>query len=277
MEYPYLPHLVRIAEIRDETPDVRTLRLEFVDPEMVERFSFLPGQFGLFSAFGEGECTFCICSSPTRGPGIECSFKLVGKVTTALRECDVGDLIGFRGPYGNSFPLEDMRGKHLVFVGGGIGMAPVRSIVEFCLDHRDQFGDLTILNGARTASDLVYKRESAEWAGRDDVRFVKTVDPGGKEPGWDGRIGLIPPVLEDMAPHTDNAVVIVCGPPIMLKFTLISLDKLGFEREQIVTTLENRMKCGVGKCGRCNVGPIYVCTDGPVFTAAQLDALPPDL
>jgi NAD(P)H-flavin reductase len=275
MDNIYLPQLLRIVETRDETPDVRTLVLEPGNGAPLSEFK--PGQFCEISVFGAGECTFCIASSPTRMPQIECSFKLMGKVTTALRDCETGSLVGFRGPYGNWFPLDDMKGKSIVFVGGGIGMAPVRSIIEYCLDHRDDFRDITILNGARTASDLVYKQESAAWAARADVTLVKTVDPGGKEPGWDGRVGLIPPVLEEMAPSPDNAMAIICGPPIMIKFTLISLDKLGFSREQIVTTLENRMKCGFGKCGRCNVGPYYVCKDGPVFTAAQLAALPPDL
>lgn len=277
MDNAYLPAPVTIVGIRDETPDVRTLVLKFADPDAGSRFDFAPGQFGLFSVWGAGECTFCIASSPTRTPALRCSFKKMGKVTTALRECEIGSEIGFRGPYGNSFPVAMMAHKNLVFVGGGIGMAPIRSIVEYCLDHREEYGQITILNGARTASDLVYKREADEWEQRDDIRFVKTVDPGGKEPGWRGRVGLIPPVLEEMAPSPDDAAAIVCGPPIMLKFTLVSLKKLGFGPDQIITTLENRMKCGFGKCGRCNVGPFYVCTDGPVFTAAQLAALPPDL
>ncbi len=277
MENIYMPVLLRIAAMRDETPDVRTLELEFLDPDVVAGFDFMPGQFGEFSVFGAGEATFCIASSPTRLPRIECSFKLVGKLTTALRDCEEGDLVGFRGPYGNWFPVERMQGRDIVFVGGGIGIAPVRSIIEYCLDKREDFGRITILNGARSVEDLVYKRLTDEWAQHPDVTCVKTVDPGGERPGWDGQVGLIPPVLEDMAPSDQGALAIVCGPPIMLKFALASLEKLGFAREQIITTLENRMKCGLGKCGRCNVGPYYVCKDGPVFTAAQLDALPPDL
>lgn len=273
----YLPQLLRITDRREETPDVRTLTLEFEDPDHADHFDFVPGQFGLFSAFGAGESTFCLASSPTRLPKIQCSFKQVGKVTDALRDCELGDQIGFRGPFGNWFPVDELRGKDIVFVGGGIGMAPIRSLIEYCLDHRDDFGELTVINGARTPSDLVYKSEADLWQDRDDMVFVKTIDPGCREPGWDGRIGLIPPVLEDVAPSAENAIAIVCGPPIMLRFALIALKKLGFERDRIVTTLENRMKCGLGKCGRCNVGPHYICTDGPVYTAAQLDVLPADL
>lgn len=273
----YLPQIMRIVDRREETPDVRTLTLEFENPENADRFDFVPGQFGLFSVFGSGECTFCLASSPTRLPRIQCSFKQVGKVTDALRDCELGDQVGFRGPYGNWFPVEELRGKDVVFVGGGIGMAPIRSLIEYCLDHREDYGELTIVNGARTASDLVYKSEADQWTGRNDITFVKTIDPGCREPGWNGRIGLIPPVLEDVAPSSENAAAVVCGPPIMLRFALIALKNLGFSRESIITTLENRMKCGVGKCGRCNVGPHYVCTDGPVYTAAQLDELPADL
>lgn len=277
MENIYLPHLQRIVEIDDETPDVRTFTLEFVDPDRGAAFDFNPGQFGEFSVFGEGECTFCLASSPTRRPRIQCTFRVAGKVTSALRRCEVGDTVGFRGPYGNRFPLEEMRERNIVFVGGGIGMAPVRCLIQYCLDHRDDYGDLWILNGARTAADLVYKKESAEWRARGDVCFVKTVDPGGETPDWDGKVGLIPPILEEMGPSPEGSLAVVCGPPIMLRYALESLDRLGFQEDQIITTLENRMKCGLGKCGRCNVGPYYVCKDGPVFTAAELAALPPDL
>lgn len=273
----YLPELMRIVDRREETPDVRTLTLELDDPKKAGLFDFVPGQFGLFSVFGSGECTFCLSSSPTRLPQVECSFKQVGKVTDALRDGEPGDQVGFRGPFGNHFPVDELRGKNVVFIGGGIGMAPIRSLLEYCLDHRSDFGELTLINGARTPADLVYKREAADWAARDDLTFVKTIDPGCREAGWDGRIGLIPQVLEDVAPSSENGVAVVCGPPVMLKFALISLKKLGFTTDTIITTLENRMKCGLGKCGRCNVGPHYVCTDGPVYTAAQLERLPADL
>jgi len=273
----YLPYLMDVSQVRDETPDVRTLRLTFRDQDAAAAFDYKAGQFGFYSVFGEGECVFCLASSPTEQGYLECSFKLVGKVTSALRRCDVGDLVGFRGPYGNWFPLCEMQGKNLVFVGGGIGMAPVRSILVNCLDQRADFGAITILNGARTSADLVYKDETQAWIARDDVRCVKTVDPGGAAPDWDGEVGLIPHVLEKLEPSPDNAMVVLCGPPIMIRFALQSLDKLGFSREQVITTLENRMKCGVGKCGRCNIGGAFVCQDGPVFTSAQIADLPPEL
>jgi sulfhydrogenase subunit gamma (sulfur reductase) len=270
----YQPNLATVVDLIDETGDTRTLRLEFVDPALRDSFEFRAGQFGEYSVFGAGESTFCIASSPTRKGFIECSFKAVGKVTTALREVNPGDTIGFRGPYGNWFPVDDWRGKDVVFIAGGIGLAPVRCVIWNVLDRREEFGDVTIVYGARSVGDLVYKRELQEWASRDDVRIVTTVDPGGQTPEWQGKVGYVTPVVKETAPKADNAVAVLCGPPIVVKLTLPVLAELGFGDDAIYTTLENRMKCGLGKCGRCNIGPVYVCKDGPVFTAAQLKALP---
>ena len=270
----YQPELALVTAIVDETVDTRTFRIEFNDPALRESFTFRAGQFGEYSVFGAGESTFCIASPPTRGGYIECTFKAAGKVTAELREVNVGDTIGFRGPYGNWFPVDEWAGKDLVFIAGGIGLAPVRCVIWNVLDRRAEFGAVTIVYGARSVGDLVYKRELEEWAARDDVTLVTTVDPGGETPEWTGQVGFVTPVVEQTAPAADNAVAVLCGPPIVVKMTLPVLEKLGFAPEAVFTTLENRMKCGVGKCGRCNIGPMYVCKDGPVFTAAQLEALP---
>ena len=270
----YLPYLMRIAAVRDEAPGVKTFRLEFVDPGEGERFTFRTGQFGLYSAFGEGESTFCIASSPTRTGYIECTFREAGRVTAALADKNVGDIVGFRGPYGNVFPLEAWKGKNLIFVAGGIALPPLRSVIWNCLDLRDWFGAITVVYGARSVADLVYKPELLEWAGRSDIQVVTTVDPGGQTAGWEGKVGFVPPIVEELAPSPDNTVAIVCGPPIMIKLTLPVLEKLGFPPERIYTTLENRMKCGLGKCGRCNTGRSFVCKDGPVYTLAELQQLP---
>ena len=272
----YKPFLTKIEEVNWETSDTKTFKLKFIDPEVAEKFSFRAGQFGEYSAFGEGETTFCIASSPTRKEYIECCFRIIGKVTTSLGNKDVGDIIGFRGPYGNSFPIEEWYGKNLLFIGGGIGLPPLRSLIWNCLDLRDKFKEITILYGARTVDLLCYKKELKEWEQRSDVNFVKTVDPGGEILEWDGKIGFVPTILNEMNPSYENTIAITCGPPIMIKFVLQNLEKLGFKPNQIVTTLENRMKCGLGKCGRCNVGHTYVCIDGPVFTAEQLAELPDD-
>jgi NAD(P)H-flavin reductase len=271
----YQPRLATVTAVTDETVDTRTFRLEFKDEAFARDFSFKAGQFGEYSVFGAGESTFCIASPPTRGGYIECTVKAAGKVTFELRELNVGDAMGFRGPYGNWFPVDEWKGKDLVFIAGGIGLAPVRCVIWNVLDRRDEFGNVTIVYGARTVGDLVYKRELAEWEARDDVRLVKTVDPGGfVGHEWGGQVGFVPTILDEAAPSADNAVAVICGPPVMIKFSLPVLARLGFAPEDVYTTLENRMKCGVGKCGRCNIGPVYVCKDGPVFTAAQLAALP---
>ncbi len=270
----YQPYLMTVAETIDEAPGVRTLRLKFRSEEEGKAFAFKAGQFAEYSVFGEGECTFCIASPPTRRDFIECTFRQTGRVTTALRNAEVGDTVGFRGPYGNVFPIEKWEGKNLLFVAGGIALPPMRCVIWNCLDLRNRYKDVTIVYGAKTVADLVYKRELKEWDERPDVALVTTVDPGGETKDWTGKVGFVPTVLEQTAPRSDNCVAVVCGPPIMIKFTLPVLAKLGFAPENIFTTLENRMKCGLGKCGRCNVGGVYVCKDGPVFTAAQLKALP---
>jgi len=272
----YQPHLMRVIDSIDETPDTRTLRLEFVDAAVAESFTFEAGQFGEYSHFGEGECTFCIASSPLQPAFIECSFKAVGKVTHALRTLEIGDWLGFRGPYGNAFPVTAMANRNVVLVAGGIGLAPLRSLILQILEQRNRFADVTIVYGARSVQDLVYKRELEQWQARNDLTLWLTVDPGGEEPDWRHEVGFVPTVAEKAAPSSDNAVAVVCGPPVMIKFTLPVLERLGFTGECIYTTLENRMKCGLGKCGRCNIGHVYVCKDGPVFSAQQLAALPQD-
>jgi sulfhydrogenase subunit gamma (sulfur reductase) len=270
----YTPHLMEIIESRQETPDVKSFKLQFVDPALRESFRFQAGQFGLYSVFGEGESTFCIASPPTRPGYLECTFRAVGKVTEALSKKEEGDIIGFRGPYGNVFPMESFYGKDLLFVIGGIALPPLRCVIWTVLDQRDKFGKVQIVYGARTVADLVYKNELAEWKSVPDVEVVTTVDPGGETPYWKGKIGFVPTVLAQVAPSSVNTVAFVCGPPIMIKYAMSALDQLDFTPKQVYTTLENRMKCGVGKCGRCNIGGTYVCKEGPVFTYEEMMALP---
>jgi sulfhydrogenase subunit gamma (sulfur reductase) len=270
----YLPYLMKVEKITDEAPGVRTFKLKFVNDEDSNSFNFAAGQFGEYSIFGVGESTFCIASSPTRKGFIECTFRQVGKVTSALANCEEGSIIGFRGPYGNTFPIDQWKGKNLLFVAGGIALPPMRCVIWNTLDLRENFKDITIVYGARSVKDLVYKNELEEWNNRPDVRLITTVDPGGETPDWKGEIGFVPSILEKIAPSSKDTIAIVCGPPVMIKFTFPVLYKLGFTDENIFTTLENRMKCGFGKCGRCNVGKVYVCKDGPVFTGKQLKELP---
>lgn len=265
---------MRIAKITDEAPSVKTFRLEFANPDDKEKFSFKAGQFGEYSVYGEGESTFCIASSPTRKDYIECTFRQAGRVTNALANCEEGDIIGFRGPYGNTFPIDQWKGKNIVFIAGGIGLPPIRCVIWNALDLRDNFNDITIVYGARKVEDLVYKHELAEWEARKDVNLLVTVDPGGETPDWKGKVGFVPAILKEAAPSAQNSVALVCGPPIMIKLSLPVLFELGFNEDSIFTTLENRMKCGIGKCGHCTVGPYYVCKDGPVLSYRELMALP---
>jgi len=272
----YMPHMMQITNVTDEAPMVKTFRLDFVDEKVREQFSFKTGQFGEYSAIGQGESTFCIASSPTKKDYIECTFRETGKVTTALSMKGKGDLIGFRGPYGNNFPIHEWKNKNLLFIAGGIALPPMRSVIWNCLDLRDDYKDITIIYGAKNVDDLVYKYELEEWEKRPDVNLVTTVDPGGETPDWKGKSGFVPTVLDQEAPSSENTIAIVCGPPIMIKFTFPVLEKLGFKPADVYTTLENRMKCGFGKCGRCNVGNVFVCKDGPVFTQEKLKDLPPE-
>ena len=264
----YLPHLAVIEKTIDETYDTRTFHFNFKDEQLRKDFVFESGQFCLVSILGLGEAPFCISSSPTRRDHLECSIRQVGKLTRALHQLGEGAEIGFRGPHGNSFPLDFLKGKNLVFVGGGIGMAPLRSLIWNVIDNRDRYGNIDIIYGARSPADLCFSYDLEAWDKDETVNMVTTVDKG--DEGWTGRVGLVPVVLEEVAPSANNSVAMVCGPPIMIRFTFPVLEKLGFTPEQMITTLEKRMKCGIGKCGRCNIGNLYVCRDGPVFSYAQI-------
>ncbi|MFC1873612.1 NAD(P)-binding protein, partial [Chloroflexota bacterium] len=233
-----------------------------------EDFSFKPGQFAELSVLGTGEATFCISSSPTRMGHMECAINKVGTVTKAIHRLGVGAEIGFRGPYGNSFPLDFLQGKNLVFVGGGIGLAPLRSLIWNVIDDRDKYKNVDIIYGARSPGDLCFKYDLEAWEKDPGINMTTTVDHGNEQ--WSGKEGFVPQILEEVAPLSKNAVAIVCGPPVMIRFTFPVLEKLGFAPEQMITTLEKRMKCGIGKCGRCNIGNLYVCRDGPVFSYAQI-------
>jgi NAD(P)H-flavin reductase len=276
MENIYKPDLMEVLAVRQQTSDVKSVRIRFKDEEKARKFNFRVGQFGIYSLFGYGESTFNICSSSNWKDYIEFCFRKTGKVTEGLWQISEGDTIGFRGPYGNSYPTEAWEGKNLVFIAGGIAMPPVRCAIWYVLENREKYGNVTIVYGARTVGDLVFQDELAKWAEYPNVRVVSTVDPGGETPDWKGEVGFVPTVVEQAQISAENTVALVVGPPIMIKFTLPVLDKAGIAPKDIYTSLENRMKCGLGKCGRCNCGPVYVCKEGPVFTLEQLNKLPMD-
>jgi NAD(P)H-flavin reductase len=272
----YQPDLMEVLDVRQQTADVKSVRVRFRDEARSQNFHFRVGQFGMFSLFGYGESTFNICSSSNWKDFIEFCFRRTGRVTEALWSLEKNDTIGFRGPYGNAYPMDKWVGKNLIFIGGGIAMPPLRCAIWYALENREQFGDITIVYGARKVHDLVFRQELDRWAEYDGVRVVRCVDPGGETPDWKGEVGFVPAVTERAQIPAENAVALVIGPPVMIKFTLPVLAKMGLADRDIYTSLENRMKCGVGKCGRCNCGPVYVCKEGPVFTLEQLKSMPSD-
>ncbi|MGD9403166.1 MAG: FAD/NAD(P)-binding protein [bacterium] len=273
MDENLVPGIVRVEGIREETPDIRLLKLVFEDGTMRESFGFRPGQFCLISVFGTGEATFCISSPPDSKGFVEIGVKKVGKVTAALHDLEVGDKLGFRGPYGNHFNLERIEGRDIVFVAGGIGIAPLRPVIYQVLARRDRYGDVTIIYGARSVLDLGFRRDLENWGGTPGVRLVTAVEPGGDDEAYDGEVGMVPQVFEKVNPPS-GSVLITCGPPIMIKYVILSARKMGFSPADVITTLEMKMKCGVGLCGRCNIGSKYVCRHGPVFSLQEVESLP---
>ncbi len=269
---PYEPKLAVVEKIIEETWDTKTFRAVFADEGLRESFTYEPGQFQEVSVFGVGESTFCLTSSPTRKGYIEFAVKRFGSVTSALHELSEGDIVGIRAPLGNWFPYTEWKGKNLLFIGGGIGMAPMRSLLNFCLDNRADYADIITIYGARTPGDLCFTYEFEDW--RAKGKLYLTVDQGDDD--WKDHVGHVPGYLKELAPKSDNTIAITCGPAIMIKFALVELANLGFTNDRIYTTLEMKMKCGIGKCGRCNIGDKFVCLDGPVFSHAQIQELPPE-
>lgn len=266
----YLPQIGRIAGIEEETVGARAIKTFKVEFPNGDGFDHDCGQCAMLSIFGKGESMISIASSPLVKDYKQFSIMKMGRVTTAFHDAKIGDLIGIRGPYGNKFPLEQWKGRDLVFIGGGVGLAPIWPVIQTAVAHRQDYGRITVFYGARSSRDIMYKADFERLKGTVDVQL--SVDNA--EPGWPGYVGFVPANLMDKAPSPQNAVAITCGPPIMIKFVIQNLQKLGFGDEQIYTTIENKMKCGVGKCGRCNVGKDYVCVKGPVYSWAELKQLP---
>jgi len=277
VENPYLPYPVRIDQVITETEDrnLKTFKFVFLNPEDEEKFAYHPGQFAELSIAGKGEIPIGIASSPTEKGFLLFTVNKTGLVTTFLHNMREGEIMGVRGPLGNWYPLDQMEGKNIVIVAGGFAFTTLRSTIVYLLNpaNRSRFKDITVIYGARTPGMLIYKDELAAWEARDDIKVHITVD-GTDDPDWKYNIGFVPAITEKKAPSSQDAFALVCGPPIMIKFTQPVLEKLGFSSERIIMSLENRMKCGIGLCGRCSVGPEFVCKDGPVFTLAKLNTLP---
>ena len=266
-----IPMIGVVTDIRRDTPDVKTFRVEA--PEGGKVFEHIPGQCAMLSIPGAGEGMFSITSSPTQKNYMEFSIKKCGCLTSWLHQMEVGQQIGIRGPYGNGFPVDtDFAGKDLLFIAGGIGLAPLHSVINYCRDNRANYGKIDIVYGSRSMDDLVdYQEILNEWCKEDGINVYLTIDR--EQEGWNGHVGFVPNYVKELG-FDVNKTAVICGPPIMIKFTLAGLVELGFEKSNVYTTMELRMKCGVGKCGRCNIGDKYVCKDGPVFRCDQLAEMP---
>ncbi|NLW25670.1 MAG: heterodisulfide reductase subunit F [Clostridia bacterium] len=278
MPNPYLPYEMRIEKITEENPenDLKTFILSFLNEQDIERFKYLPGQFGEVGIMGVGEAPFGIASAPCERGILKFSVKRMGFFTKCLHQAEAGDIVSLRGPLGNSWPLEKLKGKDVVIIGGGFAFTTLRSLVRYIIEpeNRSDFGQIDIVYGNREPGQILYKEEFKEWLTREDINLYLSIDR--EVPGWDKYVGFVPEITEKVINPSVTAIALVCGPPVMIKYTLPVLQNLGFTPDRIYTSLEMKMKCGIGMCGRCNIGSKYVCKDGPVFSMAELEQLPPE-
>lgn len=260
-----VPRPATIKKIIEESKDVMSYVLQTDEHQrMVAR----PGQFVEVSIQGFGEATFAVTRTAKDGSDFTISVKRMGHLTKMLHRAVPGDMVGIRGPYGNSFPVDDWKGKDITVIGGGIGLAPLRPVIDHILQHRKDYGKLEIIFGARTPGDILYKEDLKIWEDDKKITLHTTIDVPFE--GWSGRVGVVPVVVKDLALKPDNKIAIVCGPPIMIKFTVAALRELKWPDDRIFTTLEMKMQCGIGQCGRCNIGEKFICKDGPVFSLDQI-------
>ena len=272
MKNEYIPHPAIIESIQQESFDTKTFTVVFEYETLAESFNYKPGQFVQVSLLGVGEAPISITSSPSRKGFLELTIRAVGKLTRAIHQLKAEDRIYIRGPYGNSFPFEEVAGKDLYFIAGGIGLPPLRSVIKSVFDKRGDFGKIKILYGAKTPYELCFKEELETWKEVDDTEVLLTVD----EPDeiWEENVGVVTTLWDKTDMDTSYGAAFVCGPPVMIRFVIEKLLKSGFKDESIYITLERYMKCGIGKCGHCNIGEKFVCIDGPVFSYSQLKKFP---
>ncbi|MFH1615066.1 MAG: FAD/NAD(P)-binding protein [Planctomycetota bacterium] len=277
MKNPYLPMPVILQKVsfENEVKDIKTFDLAFENPADAESFDFVCGQFAMLSVPGVGEAPFGIASSPLEKETIQFTIKRYpkGQLTTSLHSLAKGKRLGLRGPFGNGYPMKELEKKNILLVGGGFALTTLRSVAGFILheSNRDRYKKLTMFVAARDPGEILYKDDLAQWSKRDDIEIIQTIDRPAD--GWQHKVGFAAPVLEQIAPSADNTCALVCGPSIMIKTCIKVLFDLGFPPERIINSLEMKMKCGIGICGRCNIGGKYICKDGPVFTYAELQQL----
>ncbi len=264
----FLPQVAEIVKADMITATEKHFRLKLRNGG---KFEYQPGQIVEVGRFGYGEIPLGMASSPTSGDRFDLVVRVIGKVSSAIASQNVGDTLTVRGPLGNGFPVQEFRGHDVLIVAGGIGLCPVRSMIQYILDRRDEFGKFTLFFGAKSPSDLLFAEDLEMWRCSSCMRYLETVDRPAH--GWEGNVGVITtlfPKVGDIGPDTR---VIICGPPIMYKFVIAEIDKLGIPRSNVYVDLERRMKCGVGKCGHCQINDKYVCMDGPVFRFSDIAAL----
>jgi len=271
---PYLPLKAEILDIIQETAsdlDVKTYKLQFAGNH---RIDFMPGQFVEFSVPGVGEAPFGFASNPLKNETIEISIKRTGKLTDAIHALEIGDSVFIRGPFGNTFPVDTLCGNDILYIAGGLGLAPLRPLITYMFEetNRDKYGKIQMLIAARSSADFIYFREYEEWRKIKDTEITLTIDNA--EEGWNERVGFPHNLVAEMSFDMDRTFAVLCGPPIMIKFVSQKLIEMGMRKDRILTTLEMRMTCGVGNCGKCNIGHKYVCVDGPVFSLAELGEMP---
>jgi NAD(P)H-flavin reductase len=265
----YLPQLATINEAETMNVTERYLRLSMDDGP----FDYIPGQFVEVSVGGIGEAPITISSSPTQSDGFELVVRKIGNVTNAIHNLKRGDKLGIRGPFGRgTYPVEEARGRNLVFICGGIGLVPQRSFINYVLDNRDQFGEVAILQGTKTCNLRLFTSEVEAWGKRGDVQVLETIDQ--PDDCWKGNVGVVTKLIPKVTTDLTTAMLLICGPPVMYKFVLMELEKRRVPHENIFLNLERKMKCGVGKCGHCQVNNTYVCMDGPVFQYSDLRTMP---
>jgi NAD(P)H-flavin reductase len=265
-----IPETATIEEIRDEIRDVKTFYMSLDNKELDKNFRIKSGQFIMCTIFGAGEFAVSLPPSP-ENDRFHLTVRKVGLVTNALHELKAGDKVGIRGPFGNGFPFEEIKGKNIIYVAGGIGLIPLRSSIVHVLQHKKEFGRVLVLHGARTPDDLMYKENLKEWQSFPGFETYITVDVGA--PGWTGEVGFVHTLFDKANLPVENTVAFVCGPPVMFNTVIGELIKRGLRDDCIISTLERHMKCGVGKCQHCAIGRTLVCTDGPVYTYRQIKTL----
>ena len=272
MKNEYIPHPAIIESIQKESFDTKTLRLVFEDRALGNSFDYKPGQFVQVSLLGVGEAPISVTSCPAQRPILELTIRAAGKLTRAIHELEPGDRVHIRGPYGNCFPFEEIKGRDLYFVAGGIGLPPLRSVIKSVFNQREDFARIKILYGAKKPDELCFKEEIKTWQQIPDVEVLLTVDEA--DESWQGNVGVVTTLWDKTDMVTSDGVAYVCGPPIMIRFVIEKLQNCGFKDENVHITLERYMKCGIGKCGHCNIGDKFVCVDGPVFSYGELKKLP---